>query len=98
MLVDFIAMGLVNPFDTTSKGNKYALTITHVLSNYVFCIPTTDKTADLTVDTYLKEIYCQFCESHKILSDNGSELKNKLLAEAASQLGIKHIFSSLYML
>ena len=45
---------------------------------------------------HLKEMYFRFGGSKKLLSHNESELKNTLLSEIASQLGIKHIHSSQY--
>ena len=82
MPMDFITMDLIGPFGTTSNRNRYDLTVICMLTNSVFCIPITDKTADAVVNACLKEIYCQFWGSCK-LSDNGSGFKNKLFVEVA---------------
>ena len=47
------------------------------------------------MNAYLREIYCR-CGERRKKSDNGSDFKNSLLVEVASQLGIKHIQSSPY--
>ena len=53
-----------------------------------------NKTADIVVIAYLNEVYYKFGGGHTILPDSGSDFKNKLFMDVASQLGIKHIFSS----
>ena len=65
-------------------------------ADYVVCIPLTDKSAYTVVRTYLKDIYCRFRGSRKILSDNGSEFKNSLFSELTTQLRIKCMYSSPY--
>lgn len=55
-----------------------------------------NKTADAVVSAYLKEVYCKFGGTHKMLSDNKNECTNKLLPDVAFQLGITHIFASPY--
>ena len=41
------------------------------------------------VNAYLKYMVCTFGASKKILSDNSTELKNKLFEEVAEKLGIE---------
>ena len=48
------------------------------------------------VHVYLVNVFSKFGGSHKILSDNGTEFKNKLFVQVASTLGMKQVFSSLY--
>ncbi len=67
-----------------------------MLTNYVWCVPIHDKTADIMVSAYLQEVFTKFRGSMKLLSDNGTEFKNQLFATVADQLGLKHIFSSPY--
>ena len=35
-------------------------------------------------------VYSQFRGSEKVLTDNGTEFKNKLINEVCEQLGVKH--------
>ena len=65
-----------------------------MLTNCIICIPIPGKSAYIVVNAYLKEVYCRFGGSQKILSHNGSELKNSLFSKVATQVGIKHSFSS----
>lgn len=84
-------MDLVGEFHPPSaQGHKYALTAICMLTGYVFCIPIPSKTAAKVIQTYVDHIYAKFGGSFKILSDNGTEFKNKLFEEIAKTLGVAH--------
>ena len=53
-------------------------------------MPLKTKTAEEVVQAYLYHVYSKFGGSEKILSDNGTEFKNKLFEEVASQLGVEY--------
>ena len=63
------------------KGNRYALTAICMLRGFTFCIPLKSKRAEDVVTAYLNHICCIFGPSKKILTDNGSEFKNKMWDE-----------------
>ena len=66
-------------------------------TSYVFCIPLKTKTAEEVVQAYLHQVYSKFGGSENFLSDNGTEFKNKLFEEVASQLGIEYkVYTPLY--
>ena len=90
--MDFISIDLVGPFETTVKGNQYALTVIYMLTNYIICIPIPDKSTDKIVNVHLQEVYCKLRGSLKILSDTGSEFKNSIFSKRATCLVIKHSF------
>ena len=56
-----------------------------VHTSYAFCIPLKTKTAEEVVQAYLHHVYSKFGGSEKILSDNGTEFKNKLFEEVPDQ-------------
>ena len=91
--MDFISMDLIGEFHpTSSQGNKYALTVICMLSDW-----TPDKTAPVVVKAYLKHVHHVFGPSQKILSDNGTEFSNKLFETVAKEIGVGHkIYSSPY--
>ena len=69
--MDFILIDLISLFETTTKGNQYALTVIYMLTNYLTCIPTPDKSTDTWMNSYLKkyivdleevERFCQIME------------------------------------
>ena len=82
--MQFISMDLIGEFHPpTSKGKRYALTIICMLTGYVFCIPLKTKTAEEVLQAYIDNVYSKFGGSLKILSDNGTEFKNKIFEQVA---------------
>ena len=89
--MQFISMDLIGEFNPpTTKMNRYALTVICMLMGYVFCIPLKTKTAEEVLQTYIDNIYSKFRGSMKILSDNGTEFKNKIFDQIAKELGVVH--------
>ena len=89
--MEFISMDLIGEFYPPSKlGYKYALTVICMLTGYVFCIPLKSKQASEVIRAYIDNVYAKFGGSLKILSDNGTEFKNKLFEKIAKELGVKH--------
>ena len=86
--MDFICMDLIGDFHPpTSHGHHYALTGVCMLTGFTWCIPLKTKTAEEVAKTYLDHIYSLFGGSVKILTDNGTEFKNKLFKEVVAKLG-----------
>ena len=94
----FIFMDLIGEFHPpSSKGNRYALTVICMHMGFAFCIPLKTKSAEDVVWAYIDRVYSQFGGSEKVLTDNGTEFKNKLINEVCEQLGVKHkIYSPPY--
>ena len=89
--MQFISMDLIGEFHPpTSKGKRYALTVICMLTGYVFCIPLKTKTAEEVLQAYIDHVYSKFGGSIKILSDNGTEFKNKIFEQMAKELGVIH--------
>ena len=86
--MDFICMDLIGEFHPpTSCGHHYALTAVCMLTGFTWCVPLKTKTAEEVAKAYMDHIYCNFGGSIKILTDNGTEFKNKLFKEVISKLG-----------
>ena len=95
--MEFIAMDLIGEFHPTfSKGNKYALTAICMLTGFTFCIPLKSKKAEDVINTYINHICCPFGPSKKILTDNGTEFKNKLWTEVFDKLRTEQKFTPIY--
>ena len=66
--MDFISMDLIGEFRMGStNGNIFALTVICMLSGYTWCVPIPDKSAEVVVRAYIKEVYNHFGGSRKIL-------------------------------
>ena len=91
-------MDLIGEFHPpTSRGHRYALTAVCMLTGFTWCVPLKTKTAEEVTKAYMDHIYCNFGGSIKILTDNGTEFKNKLFKEVISKLGTEFsIHSPLY--
>ena len=75
--------------DPSSDGYHYALTVICMLTGYMFCIRLMTKAASKVVQAHIAEVYVKFRGSMKILSDNGTEIKNQLFMDVATQLGVE---------
>jgi len=95
--MEFIAMDLIGEFHpASSKGNRYALTAVCMLTGFTFCIPLKSKKAEDVVTAYLNNICCVFGPSRKILTDNGTEFKNKMWEEVFKRLNTEHRVTPIY--
>ena len=87
--MQFISMDLIGEFHPpTSKGKKYALTVICMLTRYVFCVPLQTKTAEEVLQAYVDNVYSKFGGSLKMISDKGTEFKNKIFEYIAKELGV----------
>ena len=95
--MEFIAIDLIGEFHpASSKGNRYALTAVCMLTGFTLCIPLKSKHAEDVIKAYIDHICCPFGPSRKILTDNGTELKNKLWTEVFDKLKTEQKFTPLY--
>ena len=95
--MEFICMDLVGPIHPpSSRGNKYVLTVIDMLTGFTIAVPIKNKNAETICEAYRDNIYCVFGGSSRMLTDNGSEFKNKEMHEVCDTLGLKHIFSPVY--
>ena len=88
--LQFISMDFIGPFDPSSNGHHYVLTVICMLTGCMICIPLKIKAASEVAQAYIDEIYTQFEGSMKILSGNGKEFKNQLLTDIGTWLGVEH--------
>ena len=86
--MDFICMDLIGELHPPTRcGHRFALTACCMLTGFTWCVPLKSKTADEVVIAYKNHIACPFGGSVKILTDNGTEFKNKLFKEVVTKLG-----------
>ena len=90
-------MDLIGEFHpASSKGNRFALTAICMLTGFAFCIQLKFKHAEDIINTYINHICCPFGPSRKILTDNGTEFKNKLWMEVFNKLRTEQKFTPIY--
>ena len=67
-----------------------------MLTGFTFGIPLKSKCAEDVIKVYIDHICCPFGPSKKILTDNGTEFKNKLWTEVFDKLKIEQKFTPIY--
>ena len=97
--MEMICMDLVGPISSvTSSGNKYISTVINMLTGFTMAVPIPDKKSETVCGAYRDNIYCVFGGSSRMLTDNGTEFKSAEMKHICPELGIKHVFSPVYML
>ena len=95
--MEFIAIDLIGEFHpASSKGHRFALTAVCMLTGFTFCFPLKTKHTEDVIKAYIDHICCTFGPSRKILTDNGTEFKNKLWTEVFKNLRIEQKFTPIY--
>ena len=69
-----------------------------MLTGFTFCIPLKSKCAEDVIKAYIDHICCPFGPSRKILTDNGTEFKNRLWTEVFEKLKTEQKFIPIYSL
>ena len=85
-----IHIDLTGPLTTTTLGNKYIVVMKDALTRYVETAAIKDKSADLVVDAFIQCVVYRHGAVGTLVSDNGREFVNKLFAQVAQLLKIKH--------
>ena len=94
--MEFIAMDLIGEFHPpSSKGNRYALTAVCMLTGFTFCILIKSNKAEDVMKAYTDNICCVFGPLKKVLTDNGTEFKNKLWTDVFKRMRTEHRTSTL---
>ena len=93
--MDFIAMDLIGEFHLpSSQGNRYALTGVCMLMGFTWCIPIKLKKAADVARAYMQHIYSVLGGSTKILTDNGTKIKNEVFRDMLQRLGTEKLIHS----
>ena len=89
--MQFISMDLIVEFHpSTSRKHRCILTVICMLTGYVFCVLLKTKAAEEVIQAYIDNVYSKFGGSLKMLSDNGTEFKNKIFEQVAKELGLEY--------
>ena len=95
--MQFICMDLVGPIHPpSSRGNRYVLTVIDMLTGFTIAVAIPDKNATTVCKAYRDNVYCVFGGSSRILTDNGTEFKNKEMKAICEELRVKQVFSPAY--
>ena len=96
--MQFICMDIVGPISpVSSKGNRFCLTVVNMLTGYMMAVAIPNKSVETVVKAYMDHVYSIFGGSSCMLTDNGSEFRNDVFDEVCDKLGIKRVYSPVYM-
>ncbi len=94
------------PFDTVSidvlqlppsyQWSKYLLVMVDSFSRYVILAPLREKMARAVAHAIVTKLICEHSAPRVLLSDNGAEFRNTVLAEMCKQFGIRQTFTVAY--
>jgi hypothetical protein len=85
-----VHMDLTGPLTESKKGNKHILVVKDALTRYVEAIPIKNKSAEEVVHAFITAIIYRHGAVGWLISDNGREFVNKIFAQVAQLLRIKH--------
>jgi len=92
---DCIAMDLL-AMPESWAGNKYVLVVMDYATRYAIAAPVKDKTARTVADALLQHVLLVHGPARRLLSDNGKEFKNVVVAELCRLTNMARVFTSPY--
>ena len=93
---DHITIDLIGPYNTTSQGNSYDLTVVCKLTSYLMTTSIPDKKTATVAIHLFSDIMLKFGFPRILHSNNGTEFKSKLIEHLIQQLSIKKTYISPY--
>lgn len=93
---DRIQIDTIGPLPRSILGNEYAVTIMCELTKYLIAIPVTNKSAETVAKAIVDNCILIYGSIKEILTDLGTEYKNKIFAEVCKLLNINQINSTPY--
>ncbi len=80
----------------SQNDSRYLLVCVDHPTKYVVLSPLKVKTATAVAHALVTHLFCPFSTPRVILSDNGAEFRNAVVAEICSQFGISQTFTAAY--
>ena len=90
--LNFVHMDLIGPMNVVSNDCKYILTMKDRGTGFLVTTPIPNKKAMTVRDAFVQSWCSYFGTPQVVISDNGKEFSNHLLADTFAQLGVDHRF------
>ena len=88
--MQFISIDLIGEFHPPTSKEKVCTDSYLYAHRYVFYVPLRTKTTEEVLQAYINNVYSKFGGSVKLLSDNGTEFKNKIFEQVEKELGVMY--------
>ena len=85
-----IHVDLVGPMGTSNNGFKYIMTIIDTLTKYLITVPLKSKEAREVAHALYENVICIHGVPKTMITDQGGEFVNSVLAEMCNTLGLLH--------
>ena len=86
--------GPISP--TSTKGNRYIISLTDVLSKFVITKAVKDCSASTAVQFLINDVILKYGTPTGILTDNGTHFTSQLTNKLFESLGVTHLYSTTY--
>lgn len=93
-LVSMDFHGPISP--TSSRGNKYIIALTDILSKFVITKAVRDNTAQTVVRFLKEDVISKFGTPRCVLTDNGTHFTSAVTNELFKKIGTTHLYSTPY--
>ncbi|KAG6939195.1 hypothetical protein G0U57_002427, partial [Chelydra serpentina] len=90
-----IGLDLVGPLEKSSSGHKYILVVVDYATRYPEAVPLRTTTAPIIANELL-QIFSRVGLPREILTDQGTNVTSKLMAELCRLLNIRALKTSVY--
>ena len=84
-----IALDILGPLPTTSRGNKFIVVISDYFTKWTEAYPLRNQKAQTVAKKLVEEFICRFGAPYSVLSDQGREFESHLFKEVNALLGSK---------
>lgn len=93
-LVSMDFHGPISP--TSSRGNKYIIALTDILSKFVITKAVRDNSAQTVVRFLKEDVISKFGTPRCVLTDNGTHFTSAVTNELLKKIGTTHLYSTPY--
>ncbi len=93
--LDCIAMDLL-AMPESWAGNKYVMVVMDYATRYAIAVPVKDKTAKTVAEALIQQVLLVHGPARRLLSDNGTEFKNQVVAELCRMTNMGRVFTTPY--
>jgi len=94
--METIAMDVIGPLPETSKGNKYILMVTDLLTKYCEAFDMPDQKTTTVATININNICCRYGTPKRLLTDQGTNFMSGLFKEINEQMAVKQIRTTPY--
>lgn len=94
--MQLIGIDIVGPYNKTTNGNEYMLTVIDYFTKYAWAIPIPDTSTEMIMKKIMKNIVCVHGAPESIITDRGSNFRSELAEAIYALINAKKIQTTSY--